>query len=89
MNNIKYYNDSLAYDFEMFMPKEAKKAEPQPKDNIVVMKLDDQITDEDLEFVKFMNKVRFCTKEQAQRFANGIEYENINARIDFLYKTMT
>ena len=35
MNNIKYYNDSLAYDFEMFMPKEAKKIEP--KDNIVVM----------------------------------------------------
>lgn len=35
MNNIKYYNDSLAYDFEMFMPKEAKK--PQPKDNIVVL----------------------------------------------------
>ncbi|MBQ3546852.1 MAG: hypothetical protein IJA44_00050 [Clostridia bacterium] len=35
MNNIKYYNDSLAYDFEMFMPKEAKK--PQVKDNIVVM----------------------------------------------------
>ncbi len=35
MNNIKYYNDSLAYDFEMFMPKPAKKAEPQ--DNIVVM----------------------------------------------------
>lgn len=34
MNNIKYYNDSLAYDFEMFMPKE-KKAEP--KDNIVVI----------------------------------------------------
>ncbi len=35
MNNIKYYNDSLAYDFEMFMPKPEKKAEP--KDNIVVM----------------------------------------------------
>ena len=35
MNNIKYYNDSLAYDFEMFMPKPAKNAEP--KDNIVVM----------------------------------------------------
>ncbi len=35
MNNIKYYNDSLAYDFEMFMPKPEKKA--QPKDNIVVM----------------------------------------------------
>ncbi len=35
MNNIKYYNDSLAYDFEMFMPKEAKRVEE--KDNIVVM----------------------------------------------------
>lgn len=35
MNNIKYYNDSLAYDFEMFMPKPERKAEP--KDNIVVM----------------------------------------------------
>lgn len=34
MNNIKYYNDSLAYDFEMFMP---KTAEPQKRDNIVVM----------------------------------------------------
>ncbi|MBQ3816715.1 MAG: hypothetical protein II802_00395, partial [Clostridia bacterium] len=33
-NNIKYYNDSLAYDFEMFMPKE-KKAEV--KDNIVAL----------------------------------------------------
>ncbi len=27
INNSKYYNDSLAYDFELFMPKE-KKAEP-------------------------------------------------------------
>lgn len=35
MNNIKYYNDSLAYDFEMFMPKTEKKQ--QVKDNIVVM----------------------------------------------------
>lgn len=35
MNNIKYYNDSLAYDFERFMPREAKKTEV--KDNIVVM----------------------------------------------------
>ena len=35
MNNIKYYNDSLAYDFEMFMPKPEKKS--QPYDNIVVM----------------------------------------------------
>lgn len=34
MNNMKYYNDSLAYDFEMFAPKTAK---PQKKDNIVVM----------------------------------------------------
>ena len=24
MNNIKYYNDSLAYDFSMFMPREKK-----------------------------------------------------------------
>ena len=23
MNNVKYYNDSLAYDFNMFMPREA------------------------------------------------------------------
>lgn len=35
MNNLKYYNDSLAYDFEMFMPKEAKRA--NNRDNIVVM----------------------------------------------------
>ncbi|MBO4467779.1 MAG: hypothetical protein J5766_00625 [Clostridia bacterium] len=32
MNNIKYYNDSLAYDFSMFMPREEKKRD---KDNIV------------------------------------------------------
>lgn len=35
MNNLKYYNDSLAYDFDMFMPKTAKNK--QNKDNIVVM----------------------------------------------------
>jgi len=35
MDNLKYYNDSLAYDFDMFMTKPVKKAEP--KDNIVVM----------------------------------------------------
>ena len=35
MNNIKYYNDSLAYDFEMFAPKKA--SEPKVRDNIVVM----------------------------------------------------
>lgn len=33
MNNMKYYNESLAYDFEMFAPKTSK----QPKNNIVVM----------------------------------------------------
>lgn len=32
MDNLKYYNDSLAYDFEMFMP---RSAEPIRKDNIV------------------------------------------------------
>ncbi len=32
MDNLKYYNDSLAYDFEMFMP---RSVEPVRKDNIV------------------------------------------------------
>lgn len=32
MDNLKYYNDSLAYDFEMFMP---HSAEPVRKDNVV------------------------------------------------------
>ena len=35
MNNMKYYNDSLAYDFEMFMPK--TREETRERDNIVVM----------------------------------------------------
>ena len=35
MNNMKYYNESLAYDFEMFAPKTAKT--PNSRDNIVVM----------------------------------------------------
>ncbi|MBQ7725964.1 MAG: hypothetical protein IJT66_02350 [Clostridia bacterium] len=35
MNNIKYYNDSLAYDFEMFAPKPAKT--PGRQDNIVTL----------------------------------------------------
>lgn len=35
MDNLKYYNESLAYDFEMFMPK--TNAVPEKKDNIVVM----------------------------------------------------
>lgn len=35
MNNIKYYNDSLAYDFGMFAPKPATAV--NTKDNIVVM----------------------------------------------------
>lgn len=34
MNNLKYYNDSVAYDFEMFAPKPKKQSE---RDNIVVM----------------------------------------------------
>jgi cell division protein FtsL len=33
MNNLKYYNDSLAYDFDMFMPSEARKAKKE--DNII------------------------------------------------------
>lgn len=35
MDNLKYYNDSLAYNFEMFMPKTEPKEEP--RDNIIVM----------------------------------------------------
>lgn len=35
MDNLKYYNDSLAYNFEMFMPKAAPKEDP--RDNIIVM----------------------------------------------------
>ena len=35
MNNLKYYNDSLAYDFEMFAPKTAERL--KSRDNIVVM----------------------------------------------------
>lgn len=35
MNNMKYYNDSLAYDFEMFMTKTAENQ--NNRDNIVVM----------------------------------------------------
>ena len=35
MDNLKYYNDSLAYNFEMFMPKTAPKEDP--RDNIIVM----------------------------------------------------
>ena len=33
MDNSRYYNDSLAYDFDMFLPKE----KPQPKAKIVKM----------------------------------------------------
>lgn len=35
MNNLKYYNDSLAYDFQLFMPKE--KPQSVPDDNIIKM----------------------------------------------------
>ena len=43
MNNVKYYNDSLAYDFNMFMPRESSAApavpasEPKKRRNILVM----------------------------------------------------
>ncbi len=33
MDNLKYYNDSLAYDFDMFMPKEKVRADQD--DNII------------------------------------------------------
>ncbi|MBO4693366.1 MAG: hypothetical protein J5659_03110 [Clostridia bacterium] len=35
MDNIKYYNDSLAYDFEMFMPRSNTVRKTEGKDNIV------------------------------------------------------
>lgn len=35
MDNLKYYNDSLAYDFEMFMPKTVNA--PKSRDNIVAI----------------------------------------------------
>lgn len=35
MDNLKYYNDSVAYDFEMFAPK--KHQDSNRRDNIVVM----------------------------------------------------
>ena len=35
MNNLKYYNDSLAYDFERFMPR--TNTAPAQKQNIVAM----------------------------------------------------
>ncbi len=35
MDNLKYYNDSLAYDFEMFAPKPVSR--DNTRDNIVVM----------------------------------------------------
>lgn len=34
MDNMKYYNDSLAYDFNLFMPKESKN---KPEDNVIKM----------------------------------------------------
>lgn len=35
MNNIKYYNDSLAYDFNMFMPRSNAAPRVREDDNIV------------------------------------------------------
>lgn len=38
MNNVKYYNDSLAYDFNMFMPRESTAAVAAPlKQNVLTM----------------------------------------------------
>ena len=34
MDNLKYYNESLAYDFEMFMPK--TNTAPKKKDNMLL-----------------------------------------------------
>lgn len=31
MNNVKYYNDNLAYDFNLFLPKENKRAQADSK----------------------------------------------------------
>lgn len=42
MNNVKYYNDSLAYDFNMFMPREtsaAPKRYDQPKKKAEIVKI--------------------------------------------------
>lgn len=38
MNNVKYYNDSLAYDFEMFMPRRAGVV-PRERENNNIVKL--------------------------------------------------
>ena len=37
MDNLKYYNDSLAYDFNMFMPRGSEAVKQKPQDNIVKM----------------------------------------------------
>ena len=38
MNNVKYYNDSLAYDFNMFMPRETSGAAAvSRKENVLTM----------------------------------------------------
>ncbi len=50
MDNLKYYNDSLAYDFDMFMPKPKR----EQKDNIV--KLPNQ---------KVRSKARKATKNMS------------------------
>jgi len=52
----------------------------------VMLKIDNEVTDDDVEFIKFINKVRFCTFEQAERFANGIGLEHVKERLLFLFK---
>ncbi len=57
VDNLKYYNDSLAYDFEMFMP---RSAEPVRKDNIVKLPKTDQ---------KRRTKARAVRRVSASAFA--------------------
>ena len=57
MNNLKYYNDSLAYDFQMFMPK--AKPQEKPEDNIIKMP-------------ERKSKKRSSTKAAARRLSDSV-----------------
>ena len=71
MDNIKYYNDSLAYDFEMFMPKTAVK--PEPLDNIVVMPVIER--DENRQVIQDNNNfcITYCVFDDFKSYLNFIE----------------
>ncbi|MBR4910632.1 MAG: hypothetical protein IKZ47_04850 [Clostridia bacterium] len=58
MNNIKYYNESLAYDFAMFMPR--TNAAPRERENDNIVKLP-----------KTAAKVRIRRKAAARRLTAG------------------